>query len=118
LKIGFARRHERRIVNSIEVDVANYPGTVALVGMLASEHWLRKAVPDHVDEPDWAPNSGRRQFYEEVGRRLKIDYRPGSYDPLAAWVTNERRSQLLRQAWSRPAPMDGRGVDPRLLGSK
>jgi hypothetical protein len=98
LKAGFARRYERILMNSIELDIANYPEVVALTGLLASEHWRRKVAPHHQQRPNWAPNSAEQQFYTEARRRLKIDYQPWGYDPLAAWVDHIKRSYLLQTA--------------------
>jgi hypothetical protein len=92
LKTAFAHRYQRLLMNSIEIDVANYPEVVALTAILASEHWRRKAAPDAAD----LHSRAEQQFYAEVARRLKIGYRPRSYDPLVAWVNDERRSQLLQ----------------------
>jgi hypothetical protein len=74
-------------MNSIELDVANYPEVVALAGILVSEHWRRKVVPHQGEPPAWAPNSAHQQFYAEVGRRLKLPYQPYGYDPLVTWST-------------------------------
>jgi hypothetical protein len=88
-------------MNSIEIDIANYPEIVALTGILVSEHWRNKAMPRLTEQPGWAPNKTRQQFYAEVGRRFKIDYRPhATHDPLVAWVNSTEKSSLLQQAFS------------------
>lgn len=86
-------------MNSIEIDVANYPETVALAGILVSEHWRRKVVRHHNEPPNWAPNISHQKFYAEVSRRLKIDYQPySSYDPLATWMDHLRHSYQQQPA--------------------
>jgi hypothetical protein len=105
LKTGFAHRYERLLMNSTEIDIANYPEVIALTGILVSEYWRRKVVPHDDERPSWAPNSAQQQFYAEVGRRLKIRYQVYSYDPLATWVDHIRRSYLLQLAhvgWQTP----------------
>jgi len=90
LKTGFANRYQRLLMSSTEVDVANYPEVIALTGILVSEHWRRKAVPDHDGQPNWTPNRAQQQLYAEVARRLKIHYQPNGYDPLVTWVDQVR----------------------------
>ncbi|GAA3561305.1 hypothetical protein GCM10022222_51330 [Amycolatopsis ultiminotia] len=84
-------------MNSIELDVTNYPEVVTLAGLLASEYWRRTLV-NHDEPPNWAPNSAEQRLYDEASRRLKIAYQPWGYDPLATWVDHIRRSYLLQRA--------------------
>jgi hypothetical protein len=71
----------------------NYPETVLLAGLLASEHWRQIASVDR--------RCDRRRFDVELARRLDIAYIGfGAGDPFVSWQDGEavaRRRRLHEQ---------------------
>jgi len=80
--------HRWRIQHHPIMVMVNYPETVALASLLASDQWSALAV-----SPD--PEDGKR-FEIEVGTRLRIPYQwYTAHDPLGRWRQAEARQRRL-----------------------
>lgn len=80
----------RVLLHGAEMRAANYPEVVTLTAILITSYWPNNAATSHTWPSQGAPNNRAthhpQRIYTEASRRLKIDYNPSSYDPLASWV--------------------------------